>query len=209
MLFDILAQDTGLFLAAFSKGDISTPPRKSGELHENVVQKERQPDTFTAPVKSHQIHSVIPVTATHQGEAVLAKSQAVHDRTRAMIIQTCRLFRTHWKIVIRIFIRADWPSFEERNRLIQHPHIACSGDITADHQRQPEVIIRTARTNTPSPWRMPPVLNIAFYKLVSRGPKQMLTNERGLSMNHRHHILQLIAESKSAPRLIISAASPQ
>ena len=53
------------------------------------------------------------------------------------------------------------------------------------------------------------MLNIAFNKLARCRPEQMLTNERGLSMNHRHHILQLIAESESAPRLIISAASPQ
>ena len=137
MLFDILAQDASLFLAAISKRDIPVPPGKAGKLHENVIQEERQPNAFATAVKSDQIHSIIPVPCAHQWKAMFAESQTMQDRAHAMVIQARNLFGARGKIVIRIFIRADLPSFQERNRLIQHARIAGGGNIAADRQRQP------------------------------------------------------------------------
>jgi hypothetical protein len=55
---------------------------------------------------------------------------------------------------------------------------------------------------------MPPVLHIAFRELPRRAQQQVLSGERRLRVDERHHVLQLVAESERAPRLV-RAAAPQ
>src|SRR6266536_1919639 len=57
--------------------------------------------------------------------------------------------------------------------------------------------------------RVPPMLDVAFAELVRGGAQQMLAGQRRLSVDQRHHILQLIAETISAAGLIKSAAPPK
>ena len=56
---------------------------------------------------------------------------------------------------------------------------------------------------------MPPVLHIAFLELMRRTQEQMLAHQARLRMHHRHHVLQLVAKTKSAAGLVIAAARPQ
>ena len=56
---------------------------------------------------------------------------------------------------------------------------------------------------------MPPVLYIAFLKLATRTEQNLFTQEMGLGMDQRHHVLQLVAEPKGAPRLIVAASRPE
>lgn len=48
-----------------------------------------------------------------------------------------------------------------------------------------------------------------FLELTGRAQQQLLAHEARLSMDERHHILQLVAETESAARLIVAAASPK
>src|SRR6476646_3536926 len=56
---------------------------------------------------------------------------------------------------------------------------------------------------------MPPVLDIAFLKLPRCTEQKMLADKLRLAVDERHRILQLIAETEGAPRLIVSAPFPQ
>ena len=55
---------------------------------------------------------------------------------------------------------------------------------------------------------MPPMLHIAFAELVGSGAQEMLAHEGGFGMHQGHHVLQLVAETKRAARLIEPGASP-
>ncbi len=55
----------------------ASPRRRASfrELRQHVVEEEGQPDAFALAVLADQIHAVIPVAATHQGQAVGAEAQ--------------------------------------------------------------------------------------------------------------------------------------
>ncbi len=56
---------------------------------------------------------------------------------------------------------------------------------------------------------MPPVLHVALDELAARAAQQVLAQERGLGVHQRHRVLQLVAESEGAARLVVAAARPQ
>ena len=56
---------------------------------------------------------------------------------------------------------------------------------------------------------MPPVLDIAFLELTGCAEEQVLAHQVRLGVDERHHVLQLIAETEGAPRLVVSAPRPQ
>ena len=53
-------------------------------------------------------------------------------------------------------------------------------------------------TNTPAQRGMPPMLNIAFLELTGCTEEQMRAHKARLGVNECHHVLQLIAKTKSA-----------
>jgi hypothetical protein len=56
---------------------------------------------------------------------------------------------------------------------------------------------------------MPPMLDISLLELTGSTKEDVLAHETRLSVDKRHHILQLIAEAEGPPRLIVSAARPK
>src|SRR3972149_11942252 len=56
---------------------------------------------------------------------------------------------------------------------------------------------------------MPPMLDIALLELTGSAEEEMLTHENRVCMYERHHVLQLVPETESAPRLVVSAAGPE
>ncbi len=53
------------------------------------------------------------------------------------------------------------------------------------------------------------MLNISLLKLASRAQEQVFAQELGLGVQQRHHVLQLIAETKGAPWLVVSVPRPE
>ncbi len=53
------------------------------------------------------------------------------------------------------------------------------------------------------------MLDIALRELALGAAQQVLAHQRGLRMHQRHHVLQLVAETVGAARLVVTAASPQ
>src|SRR5512143_4091335 len=56
---------------------------------------------------------------------------------------------------------------------------------------------------------MPPVLNVSLPELTGRASKQMLAQKVRLGVNQRHGVLQLVAESEGASRLVVPAPGPE
>ncbi len=86
VLLDVFLQLPRLGYALAGKVDFIALPRQFGKPHQHVVKKESQPDTFTPSFFSDQIHSVIPVTAPNQRQAMGAESQPMFDRAHAMFV---------------------------------------------------------------------------------------------------------------------------
>ncbi len=55
---------------------------------------------------------------------------------------------------------------------------------------------------------MPPVLHVAFLKLMTAGKQNLFASNRGTAIDQGHHVLQLIAKPKRTARLIESRARP-
>ena len=53
------------------------------------------------------------------------------------------------------------------------------------------------------------MLDIAFLELAARAEEQLLAHQMRLGMDERHHVLQLIAETEGASRLVVSAPRPK
>src|SRR3546814_11588481 len=53
---------------------------------------------------------------------------------------------------------------------------------------------------------MPPVLHVAVDELVLRAQQQVVARQLRLGMQHRHRVLQLVAEAERAARLVVAAA---
>ena len=209
MFLEIPAQLSRLPLAAFNKGYVAPCVGHLGEAREHVIQEKPEPHAFAFAVLAHQVHAVVPVAGADERQTVLTEVEAVQNRTDTMVVQACRLFGAHGQIVIGVFIRVYRSALEEVDGLIQHAGIPRGEDIAARRERQPEVIVRTVGPHTPARWRMPPMLNISFYELTGGAQEQVLAHEIRPGVDECHHVLQLIAETEGAPRLVRCAARPQ
>ncbi len=56
---------------------------------------------------------------------------------------------------------------------------------------------------------MPPVLDIALGELAGGCAQQVFAHQRGLGMDERHAVLQLVAEAEGTARLVVAAARPE
>ena len=158
---------------------------------------------------AHYVHAVVPVTGTHERQAVLTGCEAVQDSSHAVFVQRSRFFGPARQIVIRVFVRVYRAAFEEMDGFIQHPGVPGAQNVTGRGQRQPKIIIRTMSADASARGRMPPVLDIAFAELTGRAQQQVLAHQARLGVDEGHHVLQLIAETERAPRLVVSASRPQ
>src|SRR5208283_4220427 len=113
------------------------------------------------------------------------------------------------QIVIRVLFRVNLPAIEEVDRFVQYSGIPRAENVPARRQGQPEVIIRTVRAHASARWGMPPMLDIALAKLTGRAEEQVLTKKAWLGMDKRHRVLQLVAETEGASRLVECAPRPK
>ena len=66
-------------------GPISLGFAQGGELRENGVQKEAEPDALSVTGSADPVHAVVPVAAANQRQAVGAGRQAFVDGTQTML----------------------------------------------------------------------------------------------------------------------------
>ena len=53
------------------------------------------------------------------------------------------------------------------------------------------------------------MLDITLLELMGRTQEEMLAHEARFCVDERHHVLQLVAETEGAPRLVVSAPGPK
>ena len=180
-----------------------------GELREHFIKEKAQPDAFPFAVFAHQVHAVIPVAGAHERQAVLTKSEGPKDGSHTVVIQTGRFLRPIGQIVIRVLLGVYRAALDEVDRLIQHAGVPGVQDVAARRQRQPEVIIGAMGPYAPAQGGVPPMLDISFRELAGGAQEQVLAHQVRLGVDQRHHVLQLIAETEGAPRLVEAAARPK
>ncbi len=143
------------------------------------------------------------------GRPCVAESETPHDGSDAVLVQTGRFFRPAGQIVIRVLLRVYRAAFDEVDGFVQHPGVPGVQNVAARRQRQPQIIIRTVRAHAPARGGMPPMLDISLRELTGRAAEQVLAHEAWLCVDERHHVLQLVAETEGAPRLVVSAPCPK
>ena len=140
---------------------------------------------------------------------MFAEFQPALDGAHAMLVKRGRLFGAIRQIIVRFLLRLDGPAFEKGNLFVQHAGVGNARDVAAGGVRQPQIVIGKMRPHAAPRRRMPPMLHIAFAELMRGGAQQMLAGEGRFGMHQRHHILQLVAESKGSAGLIKPRAAPE
>jgi hypothetical protein len=179
------------------------------ESAEQRVEEETQPDALPFALDADQVHAVVPVARTHERQAVCTEVQCAFDRQRAMPVQARRLRRTAGRVVVGLLLGGQRAAFEEMHLLVQHRGVAGQVHVAADRQRQPQVIVGTARAHPASTGWMPPVLDVTLRVLACRAAQQVFAHQGRLRVHQGHRILQLVAKSECTPRLVVAAAGPE
>ena len=135
--------------------------------------------------------------------------QAMFEGAYAMLIEAFAHCAGPWQVEIGLLARVQWPAFEVARGLVEHAAIAADLHIAAGDQRQPQVVIRAVGAHAAVLRRVPPMLHIAFDKLVRGTHQQMLAGGGGRCMQHRQAVLQLVAKAKGAAGLVVAAARPE
>ena len=140
---------------------------------------------------------------------MLAEFQTVLDRAHAMLIERGRFLGAIRQIVIRFLFRHNRTRVEKGNLLVEHASIGGTGNVAACNVRQPEIVVRKMGAHAAAHWRVPPMLHIAFAKLMRGGAEKMLADQGRLRVHQCHHVLQLIAEAIRTAGLIKAGATPE
>src|SRR5438094_7014905 len=131
------------------------------------------------------------------------------DRAYAVLVERCRLLGAIWQIVIRFLFRHDGARVEERDLFVEHARIRGTGNVAAGDVGQPEIVVGKMCAHAAVHRRVPPMLDIAFAKLMRGSAEKMLAGQGWHGVDQRHHILQLIAEAIGTAGLIKPGAPPE
>ena len=97
---------------------------------------------------------------------------------------------------------------EEGNLCLQDVQIAGRPDVVSDHVREPEEVVGNSRADPAALRFMPPMLDIPLLELPARCQQDLVARQVGAGVKERHDVLQLIAKTEGAARLVKSGASP-
>src|SRR5208283_3223370 len=180
---DVSSQLGRFALAAFSEGQIAAPPRRFSEALEHFMREESQPHTFAPALRTHAIHTVVPVAGADERKAVATEAEPVQNGAGAMRVQGVGFRGAPGQVVVRVLLRVDRTSVEERDHLVQHAGVSGAEGIATGGKRQPEVVVRTVGAHATSRWWMPPVLDVPLVELVSRAQEQLLAQQACFAVN--------------------------
>ncbi len=82
-------------------------------------------------------------------------------------------------------------------------------DVMRDYEWEPAHIVRASRADAQTGFRMPPVLHVSFEELPGRGRQNVRSRKVRREVKERERILQLIAISERAARLVQRGAAPE
>ena len=136
------------------------------------------------------------------------ESQAMIDRPQTMTIQGVGRGRDFRKFVAFFFFGRKDRRTQVGNQFVEDLLVARRRNVVRSHERQPQKIVGEMRAHPASRRRMPPVLHVSLFELPSRRPQNVLARQVWPAVDQGHDILQLIAITVGAARLIQGAATP-
>ena len=168
-----------------------------------------KPDAGARPALADAVHPVIPVAGTDQRHPVFTRQvNGLIQPTRTVFKQAgTRLRYGRLKEIVVRTGRDRWP-LQKRQFLIQNALIAGYGNIAGHAIAKPDAVVRNAGADPLPGMRQPPVLHVAFGELATGGAQQMRPRHFGPTKGQGHAILQLIAKSVGAARLIKPGTGP-
>ncbi len=208
VLLNISPQSAGFDRVPVREHHVAAPPRQVGELREHMKQEERQPHALAPALLADKVHAVIPVAAPHERQSVAAKAQTVFECADSVLVERADVIRHLRQVVVRFLVVPQGARSQEGDALLQYSSVTGYADIAANGQGQPEVVVGEVRSHAAPNGRMPPVLHITFAKLAGCGAQQVLAEQLRLGMHQGHRVLELVAETERAARLIESGAGP-
>src|SRR5204862_1788715 len=113
ILLDVLAQVSNLGQAFISEGKVATLAGHRHKPIEHVVKEEAKPHAFAPPVFTHQVHSVVPIAATNQGQPMCTVFPAMTNGPDTMFVKRKRLARGPMSVVIAFLLRSHRASFQK------------------------------------------------------------------------------------------------
>ena len=81
------AEPAGFDCVSVGDGHVAATSGEVGKSRQHIEEEEREPDAFALAMLAHEVHSVVPVAAAHERQAVNAEPQAVVDRADAVVIE--------------------------------------------------------------------------------------------------------------------------
>src|SRR6266540_2659807 len=124
-----------------------------------------KPHTFATPLYADTIHPVVPVTASHQRQSVLAHCASPSQRTDTVVVKRFDNVRYLRQLEQLHFLRVELSHPEIWHSVVEYRGIAGQAEIVIHDVRKPDEIVRESRPNAPPALRMPPVLHVSFLKL--------------------------------------------
>ena len=98
---------------------------------------------------------------------------------------------------------------DERHDLIQQRRVSpVVDDIVMDHQWQEIEIVGDPRADADPRRRVPPVLDVALLELARRRPQDLRPRLCRGAVDQSHHILQLVAETRTLRRIDKTRSAP-
>src|SRR5712691_575646 len=127
-----------------------------------------------------------------------ANRQTAIERANAMFKDRRRLGGNLGLRVELLLFRFQRRLLEEWNHFIEHREIAGRVDVKRSDKWQPQEIVGATRAYAAARRRMPPVLHVAFFELMTTGEQNLLASNSRTAVDKRHYVLQLIAKTECA-----------
>jgi hypothetical protein len=100
------------------------------------------------------------------------------------------------------------PRGEPAHLLVQDGVIAGTADVERRDVGQPEQVVGEAGADALAQRRVPPVQHVALHELVGRVQQDLPARERGIEVEKRRRVLQLVTEAERAARLVVRRPRP-
>ena len=187
---------------------VATALAQRGEVLEDAVEEEADPDALTASLATDAVHAVVPVARAHERQPVRAARHAVVERATAVLVERRGLRGDLGPQVGLVLPGLQRARREERHGLVQHAPVAGGVDVEGGEEGQPEEIVREARARAASRRRVPPVQHVAFDELMRGVAQELCPRDGGTQVDQRRRVLELVAEAVRAARLVERAPPP-
>ena len=189
-------------------GLVSPAVGQRGERRQDRQQEPREPHALTAAARPDQVHAVVPVARADERQPMLARVETHRDRADAMLVQRGPFDRDRRPFVRFVFAGLERTAVEERHLLVEHRCIAGRLHVLQRRVDEPQPIVRKARAHALPARLVPPVLDVSFAELPRRGVEQVVPRESRRREQQREHVLQLVAETEGAARLVKGRPPP-